>query len=77
MPKSKKKLTSAQKRAQKKKRAERRKNYMWIFKNGKQVKVKRPLKIDGLNTDEFILRNADPIWLHQNEMWEHIEIDED
>jgi len=22
--------------------------------------------------DEFIRRNADPIWLHQNEMWEYI-----
>ena len=21
---------------------------------------------------EFILSNAGPIWLHQNEMWEHI-----
>jgi hypothetical protein len=20
--------------------------------------------------DEFIARNADPIWLHQNELWE-------
>ena len=23
--------------------------------------------------DEFIRRNADPIWLHQNEMWERID----
>ncbi len=28
------------------------------------------LLIDGLPVDEFIARNADPIWLHQNEMWE-------
>lgn len=23
--------------------------------------------------EEFIRANADPIWLHQNEMWEYIE----
>jgi hypothetical protein len=23
-----------------------------------------------MDVDEFIRRNADPIWLHQNEMWE-------
>jgi hypothetical protein len=23
-----------------------------------------------MDVDEFILRTADPIWLHQNEMWE-------
>jgi hypothetical protein len=22
--------------------------------------------------EEFIRRNADPIWLHQNEMWEYM-----
>jgi hypothetical protein len=22
---------------------------------------------------EFIARNADPLWLHQNEMWKYIE----
>jgi len=26
--------------------------------------------------DEFIRRNADPIWLHQNEMWEYMEMGE-
>ena len=34
--------------------------------------MKRPPKIDGLNVDEFIRRNAAPIWLHQNEMWEYL-----
>lgn len=42
---------------------------MTVFMNGKQAKVKRPVIMD---IDEFILRNADPIWLHQNEMWEYI-----
>jgi len=46
--------------------------YMTIFVRGKQKRVKRPPIIDGLDEDEFIARNADPIWLHQNEMWEYI-----
>lgn len=45
---------------------------MTIFMNGKQKRVKRPVTIDGMDADEFILRNADPIWLHQNEMWEYM-----
>jgi hypothetical protein len=73
MPKQKKKLTSAQKAAKKKKRKE----YMTIFLNGKQKRVKRPATIDGMDVDEFIKRNADPIWLHQNEMWEYIENEDD
>jgi hypothetical protein len=72
MAKPKRKLTPAQK-AQKKKR---RKEYMTIFINGKQKRVKRPPKIDGMDVDEFIRRNADPIWLHQNEMWEYMIDDE-
>lgn len=50
---------------------------MTIFVNGKQKRVKRPPTIDGIPVDEFILQNADPIWLHQNEMWEYIEHPED
>ncbi|MFG0267199.1 MAG: hypothetical protein ACF8AM_18925 [Rhodopirellula sp. JB055] len=69
MAKPKRKLTAAEKRAKK----ERKKKYQWIFINGKQVRVKRPPTIDGLPVDEFILRNADPIWLHQNGMWEYIQ----
>ncbi len=77
MSKIKKKLTTAQKRARKKAKAERQKKYMWVFMNGKQVKVKRPPTIDGMDIDEFIQQNADPIWLHQNEMWEYIQTEED
>ena len=36
------------------------------------VRGKRPETIDGIDADEFIRRNADPIWLHQNEMWEYM-----
>ncbi len=77
MPKVKKKLTTAQKRARKKAKAERQKKYMWVFMNGKQVRVKRPPTIEGIDVDEYIRQNADPIWLHQNEMWEYIQTDED
>ena len=73
MAKKKKKLSSAQKAAKKK----RRKEYMTVFINGKQKRVKRPPTIDGMDIDEFIRRNADPIWLHQNEMWEYMDQTED
>jgi hypothetical protein len=68
----KRKLTAAERRA----RRERKKNFMTIFVNGKQKRVRRPQLIEGLPVDEFIARNADPIWLHQNEMWELMTSDE-
>ena len=77
MAKQKKKLTSAQKRARKKAKQERQQKYMWVFMNGKQVRIKRPPTIDGLPYDEFIENNADPIWLHQNKMWELMDQDDD
>lgn len=46
---------------------------MTIFINGKQKRVKRSPTIESMDVDEFIRRNADPIWLHQNEMWEYME----
>ena len=73
MSKSKKKLSPAQKAAKK----ERQKEYMTIFVRGKQKRIKRAPTIDGIDADEFIRRNADPIWLHQNQMWENIEQPED
>jgi len=68
MAKPKRKLTVAEK-AEKRRR---QREYMTIFVNGKQKRVKRPPTIDGIDIDEFIRRNADPIWLHQNEMWEYM-----
>jgi len=73
MTKQKKKLTPAQKTTKRK----RQKEYMTIFMNGKQKRVKRPTTIEGMGVDEFIRRNADPIWLHQNEMWEYMDQTED
>jgi 16S rRNA U516 pseudouridylate synthase RsuA-like enzyme len=69
MARQKRKLTAAEKRAKRKKREE----YQTIFVNGKQKRVKRPPTIDGMDVDEFIRRNADPIWLHQNGMWEYLD----
>jgi 16S rRNA U516 pseudouridylate synthase RsuA-like enzyme len=73
MTRRKKKLSPEQKAAKKK----RQKEYMTVFMNGKQKRVKRPPTIDGIPVDEFIRRNADPIWLHQNEMWEYIDQNEE
>ena len=53
-----------------------RKEYMTIFINGKQQRVNHPPTIDGLIVDEFIQRNADPIGLHQNEIWGYMTDDE-
>ncbi len=62
------------KAAKKKSKLERQKKYKTVFMNGKQVRVKRELLIEGVPVDEFISQNADSIWLHQNEMWEEIDI---
>jgi hypothetical protein len=66
MKKPKRKLTAAERRA----RRERKNKFMTIFINGKQKRVPRPQLIEGLPVDEFIARNAGPMWLHQNEFWE-------
>lgn len=72
MAKPKRKLSPAEKAAKARRKAE----FMFIFMNGRQKRVRRPVLIEGLDPDEFIARNADPIWLHQNEMWEHLPEDE-
>ena len=73
MARQKKKLTPAQKAAKKKRREE----YMTVFINGKQKRIKRTPTIDGMDVDEFIRRNSDPIWLHQHEMWQYIDKNRD
>ena len=64
-----KRILSAKEKAEK---ARLRREYMWVFLNGKQKRVKRPPTIEGLSVDEFIRRNADPIWLHQEGLWEYL-----
>jgi hypothetical protein len=66
MARRKRKLTAAHRRA----RRLRKKMFMTIFVNGKQKRVPRPALIDGVPVDEFIERNADPIWLHEYGLWE-------
>ncbi len=66
MAEPKKKLTPAQ-RAEKKRR---KLEFMTVFVNGRQKRVRRPPTIDGMDAEEFIRQNADPVWLHQNERWD-------
>ena len=66
MPKPKKKRTAAEKRA----RREQKKKFMTIFINGRQKRVPRLQLIEGLPVEDFIASNADPIWLHENGLWE-------
>jgi len=73
MKKPKRKRSAAEKRA----RRERKKQFMTIFVNGKQKRVSRPPLIDGLPVEEFIARNADPIWLHENGLWEFMTPDDE
>lgn len=63
-------------RAEKGEKARRRAEFMTVFVNGKQKRVRREPVIDGMDPDEFIRRNADEIWLHQNGMWEEIHVEE-
>jgi hypothetical protein len=73
MVKQKRKLTAAEK-AQKKRR---QKEFMTIFVKGKQKRVTRPPTIEGMDVDDFMRRNADPIFLHENELWEYMADDEE
>jgi len=76
MTKVKRKLTPAQKRARKAAKTERQRKYEWVFINGKQVRIERPPTVDGMPVDQFIEENADPVWLHQNEMCELMPVEE-
>ncbi|HUG12790.1 MAG TPA: hypothetical protein VMM36_17370 [Opitutaceae bacterium] len=59
-------ITSAQRAAKRR----RKKETMIVFINGKQKRVPRPPTIEGLPVDEFLRRNADPIWLVQEGRWD-------
>ncbi|WP_252179473.1 hypothetical protein [Endozoicomonas sp. 4G] len=77
MKAQKKPLSKKIKKLRRERKIEQRKKYEFIFINGKQVKVKKDPEIDGIPVDDFIKRNADPIWLHQNELWHLIETKQD
>ena len=72
MAKKKRKLTAREKTE----KNLRRQEFMTIFIHGKMKRVLRPLHVEGMDADEFILRNSDPLWLHQNELWEQINEDD-
>ena len=65
MSKPKRKLSAREKADKKRRKLE----FMKIFINGKQKRVRRPPTIDRMSVDEFIRLNADPIWLHQQGEW--------
>lgn len=67
--KPKKKLTPAQRRARKRRKQE----FETVFMNGKQVRVRREPTVDGMSVDEFVRRNADPVWLVENGEYEMLE----
>jgi 16S rRNA U516 pseudouridylate synthase RsuA-like enzyme len=69
MPKRKRKLTAAQKAEKKRRKQE----YRMVFIGGRQKRVRRPPQIDGMPVEEFIRRNADPIWLHESGYWDLLE----
>lgn len=50
----------------------RKKEYKTIFRNGKQVRVKRFSVINEIEAEEFYRNNADSITLHQDGMWEYM-----
>lgn len=49
-----------------------REKYEWVFLNGKQKRIERAPTIEGTPAEDFIRRNANPIWLLQNEMYEEL-----
>lgn len=78
---NKRKLTPEEKH----RKEERKAAFMTIFINGRQKRVRRPRLIDGMSVDEFLVRgeettfmarNAEPLWLHQHELWELYETPE-
>jgi len=69
MARRRRKLSPVEKAAKAKRKAE----FEIIFVRGKQKRVRRPAMVEGMPVEDFILANADPIWLHQNEMWEYLQ----
>ncbi|WP_202603300.1 hypothetical protein [Photobacterium halotolerans] len=76
MAKVKKKLTPVQKRVKKVAKEERKRKYQWVFMNGKQVRIKRSPTVDGMTVEQFVEENADLIFLHQNELWELMPVED-
>ena len=69
----KKKLTPEQRKARAAAKKERHAKFQWVMMNGRQVMIPRPQMVEGLPVEEFIARNADPIWLMQNGEYEALD----
>lgn len=63
-------LTAAQRRALRERRRSLERVFIGGRRNGFAARVCRQPTIGGMSVEDFILRNADPIWIVQNEMWE-------
>lgn len=48
-----------------------------VFISGKMKRIRRPPMIDGTTVEDFIRSNANPIFLHQEGLWEYLETDPD
>jgi hypothetical protein len=70
MGKKKRKLNPAEKAAKQKRRLE----YETVFMDGKMKRVRKPPRVQGTALDEFLRTHADPIFLHQEGLWEYIEL---
>jgi hypothetical protein len=68
MAKQKQKLTQAQKAE----RRRRKREFITVFVRGKMKRIPRPPTVDGMSVEDFVLQNADPIWLHQQRLWEYM-----
>jgi len=66
--KPKRKLSATAKSARKKVRQE----FMTVMIDGKQKRVRHPATNDGMQIDDFIRENADPIWRLQYGYWGQI-----
>jgi hypothetical protein len=72
MGKKKRRLSADDKAA----RRQRRLEYQTIFVGGKMKRVRRTPTIDGVSIEEFVRANADPVFLHQEGLWELLEPEE-
>ena len=69
----KKRRTPEQRKARAAAKKERQAKFQWVMMNGRQVRIPRPQLVEGLPVEEFIARNADPIWLLQNGEYEALD----
>lgn len=69
MGRRKRKLTAAEKAARKKRKEE----YETVFINGKMKRVRREPTVEGMSVEAFVRANADPIFLHQEGLWEYLD----